>query len=189
MCAKIGLNYFTVIITGAANFDQIFNMARKDILDKDSIKMKLERMALEIIENNLDEESIILVGIEENGSVIARNMERLLKEYSPLHIQLINLRLDKKHPGEIQLSEQIDITNKVIVLVDDVANSGKTILYSLKPFLEFHPKKIQTLALVERTHKIFPVNLDYKGLSVVTTLQEHIFVEVKGEDVIGAYLT
>jgi pyrimidine operon attenuation protein/uracil phosphoribosyltransferase len=164
-------------------------MARKDILDKDSIKMKLERMALEIIENNLDEDSIILVGIEENGSVIARNMERLLKEYSPLHIQLINLRLDKKHPGEIQLSEQIDITNKVIVLVDDVANSGKTILYSLKPFLEFHPKKIQTLALVERTHKIFPVNLDYKGLSVATTLQEHIFVEVKGEDVIGAYLT
>ena len=164
-------------------------MARKDILDKDSIKMKLERMALEIIENNLDEDSIILVGIEENGSVIARNMERLLKEYSPLHIQLINLRLDKKHPGEIQLSEQIDITNKVIVLVDDVANSGKTILYSLKPFLEFHPKKIQTLALVERTHKIFPVNLDYKGLSVATTVQEHIFVEVKDEDVVGAYLT
>ena len=189
MYAKIGLNYFTVIITGAANFDQIFDMARKDILDKDSIKMKLERMALEIIENNLDEDSIILVGIEENGSVIARNMERLLKEYSPLHIQLINLRLDKKHPGEIQLSEQIDITNKVIVLVDDVANSGKTILYSLKPFLEFHPKKIQTLALVERTHKIFPVNLDYKGLSVATTVQEHIFVEVKDEDVVGAYLT
>ena len=77
----------------------------------------------------------------------------------------------------------------MIVLVDDVANSGKTILYSLKPFLEFHPKKIQTLALVERTHKIFPVNLDYKGLSVATTLQEHIFVEVINEDVVGAYLT
>src|SRR6185436_2425084 len=131
---------------GAANFDQIFNMARKDILDKESIRMKLERMALEIIENNLEEESIILVGIEENGSVIARNMERLLKEYSSLKVQLINLTLDKKHPGEITLSQQVDITNKVIVLIDDVANSGKTILYSLKPFLEYHPKKIQTLA-------------------------------------------
>jgi pyrimidine operon attenuation protein / uracil phosphoribosyltransferase len=164
-------------------------MARKDILDKESIKMKLERMALEIIENNLGEDSIILVGIEENGSVIARNMEKLLKQYSPLEVQLVNLRLDKKHPDEIKLSQQLDITNKVIVLVDDVANSGKTILYSLKPFLEFHPKKIQTLALVERTHKIFPVNLDYKGLSVATTLQEHIFVEVKDEDIVGAYLT
>lgn len=174
---------------GAANFGQICNMARKDILDKESIRMKLERMALEIIENNLEEESIILVGIQENGSVIARTMVKLLKEYSPLKVHLINLTLDKKHPADIKLSEEIDITNKVIVLVDDVANSGKTILYSLKPFLEFHPKKIQTLALVERTHKIFPVNLDYKGLSVATTLQEHIFVEVKDEDVVGAYLT
>ena len=176
-------------MAGPANFDQILNMARKDILDKESIKMKLGRMALEIVENNLEEDSIILVGIEENGGVIARNMEKLLKEYSSLSVQLVNLRLDKKHPDEITLSQEVDITNKVIILVDDVANSGKTILYSLKPFLEFHPKKIQTLALVERTHKIFPVNLDYKGLSVATTLQEHIFVEVKDEDVIGAYLT
>jgi pyrimidine operon attenuation protein/uracil phosphoribosyltransferase len=164
-------------------------MARKDILDRDSIKMKLERMALEIIENNLGEDSIILVGIQENGSVIARNMEKLLKQYSSLNVQLVNLSLDKKHPADITLSQQLDITGKVIVLVDDVANSGKTILYSLKPFLEYHPKKIQTLALVERTHKIFPVNLDYKGLSVATTLQEHIFVEVQDEEVTGAYLT
>lgn len=163
-------------------------MARKDILDRNSIQMKLERMSLEIIENNLEEDGIILVGIEENGSVIARSVEKLLKNYSQLNVSLINLRLDKKHPGEITLSEQIDITDKVIVLVDDVANSGKTILYSLKPFLAFHPKKIQTLALVERTHKIFPVNLDYKGLSVATTLQEHIYVEVIGEDVVGAYM-
>ena len=164
-------------------------MARNDILDSISIKMKLERMALEIVENNLDEESILLVGIEENGSVIARTMEQLLKQHSNLTIKRINLTLDKKHPQDIKLSEQVDITGKVIILIDDVANSGKTILYSLKPFLDFHPKKIQTLALVERTHKTFPVNLDYKGLSVATTLQEHIFVEVKDGEVIGAYLS
>ena len=163
-------------------------MARKDILDRESIRMKLERMALEIVENNLEEESIILVGIEENGSVIARNMERLLKEYSSLKVQLINLTLDKKHPGEITLSQQVDITNKVIVLIDDVANSGKTILYSLKPFLEYHPKKIQTLALVERTHKSFPIDVDYVGLSISTTLDEHIYVEVDGGEVGGAWM-
>lgn len=151
--------------------------------------MKLERMALEIIENNIEEENVILVGIEENGSVIARNMDKLLRSFSSLKVQLVNLTLNKKQPGEITLSRQVDITNQVIILVDDVANSGKTILYSLKPFLEFHPKKIQTLALVERTHKIFPVNLDYKGLSVATTLQEHIFVEVEDENITGAYLT
>lgn len=163
-------------------------MARKDILDKESIRMKLERMALEIVESNVDEDSIILVGIQENGSVIARTVERLLKQYSQLKVQLINLTIDKKHPGEVTLSEEINITGKVIIVVDDVANSGKTILYSLKPFLDSHPKKIQTLALVERTHKLFPVNLDYKGLEVATTLQEHIYVEVNGEDVVGAYM-
>ena len=163
-------------------------MAGKDILDRESIRMKLERMALEIVENNLEEESIILVGIEENGSVIARNMERLLKEYSSLKVQLINLTLDKKHPGEITLSQQVDITNKVIVLIDDVANSGKTILYSLKPFLEYHPKKIQTLALVERTHKFFPIDVDYVGLSVSTTPDQHIFVEVEDNQVGGAWI-
>ena len=164
-------------------------MARKDILTAEHIKMKLERMALEIIENNVDENSIVLVGIEENGVVIAKAVQKLLQDFGGPSSKLVNLSLDKRHPKDIVLSEQVDITGKVVIIIDDVANSGKTILYSLKPFLDFHPKKIQTLALVERTHKIFPVNLDYKGLSVATTLQEHILVEVQGDDVVGAYLT
>jgi pyrimidine operon attenuation protein/uracil phosphoribosyltransferase len=163
-------------------------MARKDILNAETVIMKLQRMAFEIIENNLDEDSVILVGIKDNGSVIARNMQRILKEVGSLEVKILNLSLDKKNPGEITLSEKPDISNKVVIIVDDVANSGRTMLYSLKPFLEFHPKKIQTLALVERTHKAFPVNLDYKGLSVATTLQDHIYVEVKGEEVTGAYM-
>ena len=163
-------------------------MARKDILDKETVNMKLERMALEIVENNLDEKNLILVGIQDNGSVIARNMRRILKETGDIDVKLISLSLDKKNPGEISLSEKLDATGLVIIIVDDVANSGKTMLYSLKPFLDFHPKKIQTLALVERTHKTFPVNLDYVGLSVATTLHEHIYVEVQGENVVGAYM-
>jgi pyrimidine operon attenuation protein/uracil phosphoribosyltransferase len=163
-------------------------MARKDILDTDTVNMKLERMAFEIIENNLEEVSIILVGIKDNGNVIARNMQDILKKISPLNVQLISLTLDKKNPVDIELSEKLNPDGKVIIIVDDVANSGKTMLYALKPFLDFHPKKIQTMALVERTHKTYPVHLDYKGLSVATTFQEHIFVEVKGDKVLGAYL-
>lgn len=163
-------------------------MARKDILDKETVQMKLQRMALEVVENNLDEKKVILVGIEENGSIIARNVQRILGEVSNLEVQLVNLLVDKKFPKEITLSEGVDFNNEVIIIVDDVANSGKTLLYSLKPFLEFRPRKIQTMALVERTHKAFPVHLDYTGLSVATTLQEHIYVEVDGEQVVGAYL-
>ncbi|MBA4167260.1 MAG: phosphoribosyltransferase [Chitinophagaceae bacterium] len=163
-------------------------MPRKYILDAETVAIKLERMAYELIENNLDEEKIILIGIRDNGSTIARNMRNILKNISDLDVQLIDLSIDKRNPGKVELSEKAVIDNNVIVIVDDVANSGKTMLYSLKPFLEFHPKKIQTLALVARTHKTFPIELDYVGLSVATTLQEHIYVEVAGDKVSGAYM-
>ncbi len=163
-------------------------MARKYILDIETANMKLLRMAYEIIENNLDEKSIILVGIKDNGSVIARNVQQMLAEAADMNVEVLDLEIDKKYPKEIKLSANTNFDGKVIIIVDDVASSGKTMLYALKPFINFHPKKIQTLALVERTHKAFPVHLDYVGLSVATTLQEHIYVTVEGEKVSGAYL-
>jgi pyrimidine operon attenuation protein/uracil phosphoribosyltransferase len=148
----------------------------------------MRRMAYEILENNTDTQGIVLAGIRESGSVIARNIKRLLGEISPLPVELITITLDKKRPTTVTLSEQANFDNKNIIVVDDVVNSGKTLLYALKPFLEFHPAKIQTLVLVERSHKAFPVKPDYVGLSMATTLQEHIYVEVAGEEVTGAYL-
>jgi pyrimidine operon attenuation protein/uracil phosphoribosyltransferase len=172
----------------AYKFEQMPHMARKDILDKETVQMKLQRMAYEVVENNLDEKKIILVGIKDNGSVIARNVKKILNKISPLEVEIVNLGIDKKYPKDVELSEQNNFSGEVIIIVDDVANSGQTLLYSLKPFLEFRPRKIQTMALVERTHKTFPMHLDYTGLSVATTLQEHIFVQVEGEEVVGAYM-
>src|SRR5215213_8482431 len=149
---------------------------------------KLRRMAYEILEHNADENGIILAGIREHGSVIAKCIQKILGEISQLRTELINLSLDKKSPGEVKLEPQVDLNGKVVILVDDVSNSGKTLTYALKPFLQSHPKKIQTLVLVERRHTAFPVQPDYVGLSVATTLQEHIYVEVEGEDVKGAWM-
>lgn len=164
-------------------------MARNYILDEGTVARKLERIAYEIIENNLDEQQIILAGIQENGSAIARNIHQLLKNINnKITIELIDISLDKKAPGEITISKSMDFTGKVIIVIDDVANSGKTMLYAIKPFLAWLPKKIQTLALVERFHKAYPVKTDYVGLSLATTLQEHIFVEVKDNVVTGAYM-
>ena len=161
---------------------------KKYILSKEVVGKKLQRMAYEILENNIDEKEIILAGIRESGSVVAKVIQQMLAEISSIKTELITITLDKKEPTDVSLSRSIDINGKVIILVDDVSNSGKTLLYALKPFIEFHPKKIQTLVLVERTHTSFPVRPDYVGLSIATTLQEHIFVEVKGEEVLGAYL-
>lgn len=159
---------------------------KKYILNKEVAAKKMRRMAYEILENNLDEKEIILAGIRESGSVVARNIEKILKEISSLQIETITVTLDKKKPEAITLSKAMDFTGKVIIVIDDVSNSGKTLLYALKPFINFHPKKIQTLVLVERSHNSFPVRPDYVGLKLATTMQEHIYVEVAGDEVLGA---
>ena len=161
---------------------------KKYILSKEVAEKKLQRMAYEILENNMDEKEIILAGIRESGSVVAKVIQQMLGKISSIKTELITITLDKKEPTDVSLSRSIDLNGKVIILIDDVSNSGKTLLYALKPFIEFQPKKIQTLVLVERTHTSFPVRPDYVGLSIATTFQEHIFVEVKGEVVMGAYL-
>ena len=161
---------------------------KKYILDKEVAAKKLQRMAYEILENNVEEEQIVLAGIPENGSVIAKSIQKILSDISSLKTELISISLDKRQPKEVTLSKNLDFNNRVIIIIDDVVNSGKTLLYAVKPFLEFQPKKIQTLVLVERSHNNFPVQPDYVGLSISTTLQEHIFVEIKGEEVTGAYM-
>ena len=161
---------------------------KKYILSREVVEKKLRRMAYEILENNIDEKEIILAGIRESGSVVARVIQKMLGEISSIKTQLITITLDKKEPTDVSLSKSFDFNEKVIIVIDDVSNSGKTLLFALKPFIAFHPKKIQILVLVERTHTSFPVRPDYVGLSIATTIQEHIFVEVKGEEVMGAYL-
>ncbi len=164
-------------------------MASKNyILDQSVAEKKLRRIALEIVENNLDEKSIILAGIRESGSVVAKCIQQILSEISSLQTEVISIVMDKKEPKEVALSKKMDFNDKVVIVVDDVANSGKTLLYAMKPFLEFQPKKIQTLILVSRSHNSFPVHPDYVGLSIATTLQEHIYVEVSKDKVLGAYM-
>jgi len=162
---------------------------KKYILSQFIAEKKLRRMALEIVENNLEEQQLILAGIKENGWIVAKCIERILTEISSLKIEMITISMDKKEPGNVTLSKKIDFNNKTIIIVDDVANSGRVLLYALKPFLDFQPKKIQALVLVGRSHNSFPVYPDYVGLSIATTLQEHIYVEVSDDKVLGAYLS
>ncbi len=157
-------------------------------MDQAVAEQKMRRMALEIIEDNYDVKELVLAGIRDNGTVVARTIQKMIGELSSITTKLITITLDKRLPKDIELSEQMDFTGKVIIVIDDVANSGKTLLYALKPFLEFHPKKIQSLVLVERSHNSFPVHSDYAGLSIATTLQDHIYVEVEGETIRGAYM-
>lgn len=161
---------------------------KNSVLDKERISRKLRRMALEVAEQNIEEKQLVIAGIEGNGEIVAKCLAKDLKELAGMLTDSITIKLNKKNPMDVTFDRNIDFNDKVIIIVDDVANTGKTMLYALKPFLNAHPKKIQTLVLVERSHKMFPIQTDYVGLSITTTLQEHIEVEVKGEAVVGAWL-
>lgn len=162
---------------------------RKYILDAPAAAKKLERMAYEMAEQLVGtREPIIMAGIRDNGVVMARLLARLLHEIAGIAVEIIEISLDKRHPTTITLSKEMNFSTRTIVLVDDVTNSGKTILYAMQPFLAHHPERIQILTLVERTHKAYPVKADYVGISLATTMQDHIYVTVEGDAVSGAYL-
>lgn len=159
------------------------------ILTESQIEQKLKRMAFEIWEKNSEEKELTLIGIENIGAVVAGKIAGILAEISPLKIKLISLSINKKNPLEDKITLTADpLPNKALVLIDDVANSGKTLLYAIKPLLDFNPKKIRIAVLVDRKHKNFPVTPDIIGHSVSTTLQENIIVNFDGHKLTGAHL-
>ncbi len=153
------------------------------LLNKLQISQKLERIAFQIIENNFDEKEVIICGIKRKGFFLAKRLVAYLEKHSNFKIFLTSLSLDKKNPlntpVEYDIPEQ-DLDNKVIIIIDDVANTGRTLFYSLQLFQNHLPKKIQIAVLIDRKHKTFPVRPDYIGLSLSTTMREHIHLETKG---------
>ena len=164
------------------------NKQRVLILDKERIDWKLQRMAYEMWEHNSNESSVTLIGIQGSGLSVAKGLARKLEEISTLKVNVLSVKMNKKQPLKEVISIKEDLAGKSVVLVDDVANSGKTLLYALKPLLEYELKKIMIAVLVDRRHKSYPISPDIVGYSIATTLQEHIEVETDGDDITAAYL-
>ncbi len=148
------------------------------ILDHQQIEHKIKRMAYQIYESNVNESEIIIAGIAKNGFVLAQKLTTALQEISDIKIELCEVKLDKKNPlaGAKTSLDAEEYKNKSIILVDDVLNSGSTLIYGVKHFLEVPLKKFQTAVLVDRSHKKFPVKADVKGISLSTSLNETIKV-------------
>lgn len=157
------------------------------ILDAEDVRRKTERMAYEILEQHIDEKEIVFIGIYPNGSKLASSLVQFVKSLSEIRIKLLELKLNKDLPTtkEVKLNATTDeFKNKVVILVDDVANSGRTLLYAMKPLLEVEIKKIQVAVLVDRKHKSFPVSPDFVGLSLSTSIQEHVTVNYENGPVV-----
>lgn len=159
------------------------------ILTEQQINQKLTRMAYRIWETNSDAKELYFYGIVEVGHVLATKLAALVTNISGIKVHLHSISLDKKGPlnSDVNLSA-VPPNGKTIVLIDDVANSGKTLVHAIKPLLNCNPKKIQVAVLVDRKHKSFPVMPDIIGHTLSTTLQENIFVDTEGERLTGVHL-
>ncbi len=165
-------------------------MQKSIILTHKEITQKTRRIAFQILESNCDAKEIILAGINGNGFVFCEQLKLHLEKISNLKITLCELILDKKNPlTDIKTSvAKKDYQNKDIVLVDDVLNSGKTLIYGVKHFLEVPLASFKTAVLVDRSHKKYPIKADFKGISLSTSLQEHVEVDFSKENDTVAYL-
>ena len=157
------------------------------ILDATQVKQKIKRMAFEIYEHNFKEKGIVVAGIDGQGYVLAKLLAKEVESISPIEVTLVKVSLDKLAPqqGEVQLDCDIkEVKKKCIILVDDVLNTGRTLVYGLKPFLDTEIKKIETAVLVNRSHTLFPVYPQYTGYELSTTLKEHVEVILGKESAI-----
>lgn len=161
------------------------------ILDTVAIAQKTRRIAYQIVEDNYDEKEITIIGIKNSGYDYARLIQREIEGISEIKTQLFPLTMDKAKPLATPILLNIDklsLNDKVVLLVDDVANTGRTMYYALKPVMDFAPKKVQIAVLVDRQHKLFPIASDFVGLSLSTTMLEHITVELDSHGKGEAYL-
>jgi pyrimidine operon attenuation protein / uracil phosphoribosyltransferase len=156
-----------------------------EVLNHKQVGQKITRMAFEIYERNLHAAGgMVVAGISGMGTILGHLLATELRKISPLQVEEVEVILDKQAvtATEIQLSSPIALDGKTIILVDDVLNTGKTLVYALKPFLEHEVEKIEIAVLVNRSHGLFPVKPDYTGFELATTFNEHIRVDFSGNN-------
>jgi pyrimidine operon attenuation protein/uracil phosphoribosyltransferase len=158
------------------------------IINSEKVSQKIIRIAYEILEHNFDEKELILVGIANRGYKVAEKIHKTLVEIAPeVNFTLFSISLDKDNVFDkdkvIFNGDLTDLKGKTVIMIDDVLNSGKTLMYAVKYILNAEIKKLNTAVLVDRRHRSFPIRADFAGLTLSTTIQEHIYVEFVGENV------
>ena len=148
---------------------------KKQVLDFEKISRICGRLAYQILENNINEDEILLVGIKEKGYEIAKIIEQKLKDITSSKVHLKSITIDKKNPNQIsEVDINFDLIPKSVYLVDDVLNTGKTLMFAVNSLLKYDFNLIKTLVLIDRNHKKYPIKVDFKGISLSTNLDDTV---------------
>lgn len=159
------------------------------VLNQAQIRQKIERIAFEILENTYEQDVIFVAGIAGNGMAFAERIATHLQSITDQRIELFAINIQKDDPLSAPLTLTIDdsiLHGKTVVLIDDVINSGRTMIHAVRRLLDNKINALKVATLVNRTHRRFPVQADFVGLNISTTLQDNIVVEFGKDEV--AYL-
>jgi len=152
---------------------------RNKVLEDSQVRQKIRRMAYEIVENNFNAKTIVLAGIDGQGYRLAQLLSKEIATISSVEPREVKILIDKKNPEKSKVTLDVELSElkkKIVVVVDDVLNTGRTLTYAMKPLLTIELEKIQVAVLVNRSHPLFPVQPSYTGYELSTTLSDHVEV-------------
>lgn len=155
------------------------------LLNAQQIEQKINRLAMEIMERNTNENELYIIGVNARGLELGRRLQAKLLQMAEAPIHLWNIQLNPIDPMEKEAQLDHDVAalkGKAVLLVDDVANTGRTLYYALRPLFSVLPSKVEVAVMVDRQHKAFPVQTTYVGLELSTTIGDNVQVNLSGTE-------
>ena len=158
------------------------------ILDYQDVENKIKRISLEILEDNIDQKNLILFGVSKNGKIIAKKIITLIKKYSKIDLELIGVEIVLNSKNVLKFDKDFKVNNRSVIIVSDVSQSAKTLQLIISSLMSKDPFKIKTAVMVNRDHSLFPVKINFSGLNLSTSVNEHVDVSVNKDEEFTVYL-
>ena len=158
------------------------------ILDYQDVENKIKRISLEILEDNIDQKNLILFGVSKNGKIIAKKIIALIKKYSKIDLELIGVEIVLNSKNVLKFDKDFKVNNRSVIIVSDVSQSAKTLQLIISSLMSQDPFKIKTAVMVNRDHSLFPVKINFSGLNLSTSVNEHVDVSVNKDEEFTVYL-
>ena len=164
------------------------NNSENIILDYQDVENKIKRISLEILEDNIDQKKLILFGVSKNGKIIAKKIIALIKKYSKIDLELIGVEIVLNSKNILKFDKSFKVNNRSVIIVSDVSQSAKTLQLIISSLMSQDPFKIKTAVMVNRDHSLFPVKINFSGLNLSTSVNEHVDVSVNKDEEFTVYL-